>query len=275
MTATTRISIVEAMRGVASISVALFHFSGYLGSSIPKLIHSLGWLGVDVFFVISGFVIPLSLYGRNYKLRDFPNFLLRQLVRLEPPYLVSIGLVVLLWHLSAVSPGFRGTDPSYSLGQIAFHLFYAIPLTTYSWLNPVYWSLAYEFVFYIIVGLTFSCLIGREIEFTILAGAIVAAISFYVFSEFDVRPLEFVVGIVLMRLVVNKTQRLRIGVWFSACLAVVFWTGGLMIGGAVLLAAGAIFFLCEVQFGQWAYFLGSISYSLFLTHASIGGRVVI
>jgi peptidoglycan/LPS O-acetylase OafA/YrhL len=270
----TRISIVEAMRGLASVGVALFHFSGYLVSAIPMFLHSFGWLGVDVFFVISGFVIPLSLYGRDYKLRDFPNFMLRRLVRLEPPYLVSIGVAVLMWHLSALSPGFRGTEPSYSFGQIAFHLFYAIPLTTYSWMNPVYWSLAYEFVFYIIVGISFSCLINREIEFTILAAALIAAISFYMFSQFDVRILEFVVGILIMRLVVNKAQHLKIGVSIAACLAVVFWTGGLMIGGAVLLAAGAIAFFREVRCGQWAYFIGNISYSLYLTHAIIGGRVI-
>src|ERR1700692_4818611 len=66
-----RISIIEALRGLAAVAVALFQFSGGLTSPIPNFLHSIGWLGVDVFFVISGFVIPLSLYGRGYMLRDF------------------------------------------------------------------------------------------------------------------------------------------------------------------------------------------------------------
>jgi peptidoglycan/LPS O-acetylase OafA/YrhL len=274
MRSETRISVIEAMRGIASVSVALFHFSGQLVSEIPRLLQSFGWLGVDVFFVISGFVIPLSLYGGNYSLLKFPSFLLRRLVRLEPPYIISICLVLVMWRLSAMSPGFQGTNPNYSLAQIAFHLFYMIPLTSYPWLSPVYWSLAYEFVFYILVGLTFSYLIDRKIEFTILAVAAVSAVCFYMQSQFDVRPLEFAVGILLMRIVVDRTQRMNIGTWIAICLAIIFWIGGLKIGGAVFLAAAAIIFLRDVKYGRWAFVLGSISYSLYLTHVVIGGRVI-
>jgi peptidoglycan/LPS O-acetylase OafA/YrhL len=49
-----------------------------------------GYLGVDVFFVISGFVIPYSLWGREYSLRQFPRYMIRRAVRLEPPYLASV-----------------------------------------------------------------------------------------------------------------------------------------------------------------------------------------
>lgn len=272
--ANARYSNIEALRGVASIGVALFHFSSQLPSTVPVLLTSVGWLGVDVFFVISGFVIPLSLYGRDYRLRDFPHFMLRRLVRLEPPYLISIVLLLLLWHLSALAPGFRGADPSYSFGQIVAHLFYAVPFTSYSWLSPIYWSLAYEFVFYILVGLTFSFFIDRAVEFTMLATALVAALSFYVFAQFDPKIIEFAVGILLMRLVATKTERINLCLWLAICLAIVFWTGGLKIGGAVLFSASAIYFLRDVQFGRWAYFVGGISYSLYLIHPIIGARVI-
>jgi peptidoglycan/LPS O-acetylase OafA/YrhL len=275
MERTNRIAVVEAMRGLASVGVVLFHCTGQMVSDIPRMILDVGWLGVDVFFVISGFVIPLSLYGRDYRVRDFPNFLLRRLVRLEPPYLVSIGLAILLGHLSAMTPGFRGTDPVYSLPQVAFHFLYAIPLTNYSWLSPVYWSLAYEFVFYILVGLAFSSLINRAIEFTILFVGVVAAALFYLQSGFDVKVLEFAVGILVMRFIVaDGSDRLRIGIYIAACLAIVFWTGGVKAGTAVLLAATAILFLRDFEFGRWAIFLGGISYSLYLTHVLIGGRVI-
>jgi peptidoglycan/LPS O-acetylase OafA/YrhL len=267
-----RISIIEALRGLAAVSVALFHFSGELTSPIPIFLHSIGWLGVDVFFVISGFVIPLSLYGRGYMLRDFPAFMLRRLVRLEPPYLASIVLVLLMWRLSALAPGFRGIEPSYSFLQIASHLFYAIPLTHYDWLSPVYWSLAYEFVFYILVGLTFSLLIDRRIELTVATIAIIATVCFFLKSGIDVRVLEFAVGILLMRVVVAPS--LAAGLWLGAALLVVISTGGIMTGFAVTIAVGSIAILREVQLGRWAYFLGGISYSLYLTHTIVGGRVM-
>ena len=79
-----RISIIEAMRGLAAASVALFHFSVQLDLAARDAFFY-GWVGVDVFFVISGFVIPLSLYGRGYTIQQFPQFMMRRLVRLEPP----------------------------------------------------------------------------------------------------------------------------------------------------------------------------------------------
>lgn len=81
---------VDALRGVAALAVALFHFSGQLSSPLALAFKSYGWLGVDVFFVLSGFVISLSLQGKGYALKDFPAFLLRRLVRLEPPYLEGV-----------------------------------------------------------------------------------------------------------------------------------------------------------------------------------------
>jgi peptidoglycan/LPS O-acetylase OafA/YrhL len=81
---TSRIHVIEALRGIASLGVALFHFSGQLSTYVPQLISSMGWVGVDIFFVISGFVIPYSIAGRSYSVTDFPRFICRRLVRLEP-----------------------------------------------------------------------------------------------------------------------------------------------------------------------------------------------
>src|SRR3569833_4435320 len=105
-----RISIFEAMRGLAAASVALFHFSVQLDLAARDAFFY-GWVCVDVFFVISGFVIPLSLYGRGYTIQQFPQFMMRRLVRHEPPYLVSIILVLDVWHLSAAAEGPAGSAP--------------------------------------------------------------------------------------------------------------------------------------------------------------------
>ena len=47
---------------------------------------------------------------------------------------MSILLVVALWYLSALSPGFQGQAPSVDAGQIASHLLYLVPLTGHSWI---------------------------------------------------------------------------------------------------------------------------------------------
>jgi peptidoglycan/LPS O-acetylase OafA/YrhL len=269
-----RISVVEALRALASISVALFHFCNGLHSTGAHLVTRYGWLGVDVFFVISGFVIPLSLYGRGYGLRDFPSFLFRRLVRLEPAYLVSIAVVLVLWYASSVAPGFAGQAPNYSFAQLASHVFYIIPLTSYQWLNPVYWSLAYEFVFYVTVGLTFSYLIERSVAATVVLAFGALGLSFAIYNVVDVRIVEFLVGALLMRLAVSDAKDIQTKAWLLASLVLVLFIGGIATGIAVSFGALSILFLRSVEFGRLAIFLGSISYSLYLIHAPIGGRVI-
>ncbi len=59
-----KIHVVEYLRGVAALGVAWFHMTNTYGPGFVASFGSLGWLGVDVFFVISGFVIPYSLWAR-------------------------------------------------------------------------------------------------------------------------------------------------------------------------------------------------------------------
>ena len=240
-----RISVVEAMRAAASISVALFHFC-----------------------------IPLSLYGRGYALRAFPSFLFRRLLRLEPAYLVSISIVLILWYASSLAPGFAGQAPHYSFPQLASHLFYIVPLTSYQWMSPVYWSLAYEFIFYITVGLTFSYLIIRNVALTVALALGALVLSFAVYGAFDARIVEFLIGALLMRSAVSSAKDIQIGMCLLASLVIVFLIAGIATGIVVCLAACAIFFLRSVECGPWTAFLGSLSYSLYLIHVPIGGRVV-
>jgi peptidoglycan/LPS O-acetylase OafA/YrhL len=167
-----------------------------------------------------------------------------------------------------MTPGFAGQAPNYSLPQLASHLFYIVPLTRYQWLNPVYWSLAYEFVFYITVGLTFSYLIERSVAVTVVLAFGVLGLSFAVYRTADLRIIEFLIGALLMRSAVSDAKDVQTGAWLVASLVLVFLIGGIAGGIALSLAAGAILLLRSVEFGGCAIFLGSMSYSLYL------GRVI-
>ena len=85
----------DFLRAIAALSVCLYHFSG---AALPKVINvymkptfSYGWLGVDIFFVISGFIIPYSLLGKNYSVREFGSYIARRIIRINPPAYAAMG----------------------------------------------------------------------------------------------------------------------------------------------------------------------------------------
>lgn len=272
--ATERIEIIELVRGLAALAVALFHFANQLTSGVSVFLTSWGWLGVDAFFIISGVVIPYSLHGMNYRLGMFPRFMAKRIVRLEPPYVISILLTIVLWHVSTMMPGFQGSDPDYTLGQILSHLFYLTPLLGYEWLGPVYWTLAYEFVFYITMGLTFSWLIGRSVLYTMAAGGLALLAVFLIWGKVDYRLFEFLVGFLIMRWYVLERERTLTAVLILATLFAIYWFGGQKTIIVAVLTVVTIWLLRSVRVDRRLLWLGTVSYSLYLTHVLTGGRVV-
>jgi len=69
------------LRGVAALAVVLCHLRGPLGA-----VTEYGWLGVQVFFVLSGFVMSQTLARYTVTPRFVGNFILRRSVRLDPVY---------------------------------------------------------------------------------------------------------------------------------------------------------------------------------------------
>jgi peptidoglycan/LPS O-acetylase OafA/YrhL len=92
-------AIIDSLRGIAALMVVVFHASIGLDKSWLSGIASYGKYGVIIFFVISGFIIPYSLYKSESKqtFRGMSNFLLRRVLRLNPPYYVVLFLTVLFY----------------------------------------------------------------------------------------------------------------------------------------------------------------------------------
>ncbi|MDR3715393.1 MAG: acyltransferase family protein, partial [Puia sp.] len=83
------ISSIELLRGIASAMVCYFHLARgnerYLpDTSIVRRMGDWGWTGVEIFFVISGFVIPYSMFVKNYSAGNFLAFLKKRIIRIEP-----------------------------------------------------------------------------------------------------------------------------------------------------------------------------------------------
>jgi peptidoglycan/LPS O-acetylase OafA/YrhL len=152
-----RFALVDALRGIAALSVVLFHLKA--GNHIPGLqalmptwVEALvghGDLGVAIFFVLSGFVIAHSLYKERATLPLAGRFMLRRSIRLDPPYWVAIALALGSAFLSAIVLSDK-IRPEVSWQQIAAHVLYLQNILRYSEINDVFWTLCLELQFYLI-----------------------------------------------------------------------------------------------------------------------------
>src|SRR5258708_6301357 len=139
----SRIYTIDSLRGIASLAVCWFHLTNanptFLPNGILKNSSYYGWLGTEMFFVISGFVIPWALHQADYELKSFGTFVEKRIIRGDPPYLVSIVIILALGFISSHLPGFRGEPFSVSPILVLLHLGYLNVFFGYEWLNPVFW----------------------------------------------------------------------------------------------------------------------------------------
>jgi peptidoglycan/LPS O-acetylase OafA/YrhL len=90
-----RFSSFDGVRGIAAVAVVLFHFGG------PSFAWASGWLGVHVFFVLSGFLITtLTLREEESNGRiSLRNFYVRRIFRIWPAYFLVLAVVVAIFAL--------------------------------------------------------------------------------------------------------------------------------------------------------------------------------
>ena len=159
-----RIDVIDPLRGIAALSVAWLHIVHDTRlvprESFISLTSTFGKLGVQVFFVISGFVIPYALAASGYRVREYGRFMLKRVIRLDPPYLLSMCVTLLL---AAIYQAAFGTEFTYTLPQLLVHLGYLNVFFRYQWINPVFWTLGIEVQYYLLIGLAFPLLLRRNL----------------------------------------------------------------------------------------------------------------
>ena len=150
----TRLAWLDALRGWAAVTVALFHLSpAVLGPERHlHLFHAfdLGKYGVLLFFLVSGYVIPMSL-ERHGSLR---RFWIGRLFRIYPAYLLAVGAGLALGAAGWMRmPSQLGTETT---ATVAGHVTMLQDLLgTRGVLRP-FWTLSYEMAFYLIVAGLFA-----------------------------------------------------------------------------------------------------------------------
>jgi len=152
-----RIAAMEGLRGLAVILVFFVHyhalFAGGLGSDsisfgISKFLEVNGNSGVDLFFVLSGYLI----YGAVIKNFTFSKFIHRRIQRIYPAFLVVVAIYLLA---SFVIPS-RSKLPENFSDAIVYILQNILLLPGIFKIEPIItvaWSLSYEFFFYLLLPL--------------------------------------------------------------------------------------------------------------------------
>ena len=152
--------MIEALRALAALSVVVFHLQGLVGVTMPGPLNYIGvsgWMGVDLFFAISGLVIGQSVI-RNLTRGSLQRYAVARVARIVPLHFLTCVLFVFLVD-SAVfwnAPVLQTVSHA-----LFFHNF--LPSTIHA-INGVNWSLAVEMQFYCLAFLIIHYLQSKSLR---------------------------------------------------------------------------------------------------------------
>jgi peptidoglycan/LPS O-acetylase OafA/YrhL len=144
--AKVRIEGLDLLRLFAALSVVIFHYAfrgaaadSFTHVSLPALapVAKYGYLGVDLFFVISGFVIAWSAEGRHWS-----RFAVARFARIYPAFVFCMSATFLVTLLIGMQP-FEASLPQWLANLVVFS-----PALGEPFMDGAYWSIVYELVFY-------------------------------------------------------------------------------------------------------------------------------
>ncbi len=284
---------IDFLRAIGAIAVCIFHFAnGFLHEGNPIFtIFQHGHLGVEFFFVITGFLIPFSLYKKNYTIAGFGKYMTDRLVRIHPAYLGA----VLICMLQELIPTFF-PPPMYKPFSVTFmdvlgHFTYLQPLLGKPWLVLLFWTLSIQFQFYVAYGVLHQLFTHKNKIIRIALLGLCAALPFLIgkgnvnYGLGNVDLINFLpnyMHIFLAGILIFLRSQKLLSDWeywvllAIDCYLLFYWYGSMenWAGGDWYRPLAVFFASILIQFvaveHQIFAFLGKISYSLYLIHLPIG-----
>lgn len=283
---THSIDSVQAMRAIAALLVVWVHAREqfpWLKEHFPS---SLGAHGVDLFFVISGFIMVVSTSGRDV---GFLAFFVRRLIRVAPLYWIA---TLALLAIALIAPRLVKTVVISWPHTIASLLFVpmespAMPGNMFPLLIPG-WSLNYEMAFYLLFGISIAAARSKKSYLVIFALIAASAYGWLAMPGgipgFFCNPiiLTFGAGILLGDAYTSGKLKPCVpgAIVLAACAVAAHFGASFLEFSNRFLSAGvpaAIFVAAallagnSVKWPRWALTLGDASYSLYLFHTFVLG----
>ncbi len=289
-----RLLEIDAMRGFAAIIVVFFHLT-MQSLKLTKAGFKYGMTGVDLFFIISGFVIFMTLE----KTRNWKDFAISRFSRLYPAYWFSVSFVFLLvvsghTFLKQISAGVSPGALYFANMTMLQHYF------NINNLDGPYWTLIIELVFYVFMIVIFQ---AKKLQYIIPIGIAVMVLSLtnhflkpvypalsstiaFIFPLINYFPLFFA-GILFYKIKYDGpdfNKYLLIAITYIIQGILFYGERGNTIsqkGYFICISLHYLIFILYVN-GRLSFlvnkpmlFLGSISYSLYLCHQYLSLRVII
>lgn len=304
-----RFVVLDSWRGIAACLVALFHLNAYSHLyDVPFLRNA--WLFVDFFFVLSGFIIAANYEERLRAGYGIGQFLLLRLGRLYPLHLLMLALFIAFELLKLLA---RGLLPEFvspnsiapfstaeeAPGTILANLLLIQSLHLYDFLtwNWPSWSISTEFYTYVVFAACWSVL-RNHMRIVLALAMIGGPVLIAVLGEGDMNTTYdwgiirciygFAAGVITWHLYRKGGSIVK---WLSGSMAEWILVGAVVIfvsvagTGQASVAAPYVFSLVVLVFASEAgtasailgrrplLFLGAVSYSIYLTHVFIAGRL--
>lgn len=301
--------ILDGLRGVAAVLVVVFHLFETFASDRFDYVMSHGYLAVDFFFILSGFVIGYA-YDDRWGKMTIGDFIKRRLIRLHPMVIMGAVIGMVLYYFGASKAFPMIADMSFWKVLLVFGIgCFMIPVPrsmdlrgwdeTYP-LNGPAWSLMFEYIANMLYMLVLRRL-SKVALGVLVALAAAATVHFAVtgpngdfIGGWSLTGHEVYVGLVrlsypfLMGLFMarfNRLIRIPAAFWVcSLCIAAIFffprlhgenWVNGLFEACCILLlfplvvSMGAGGKVTGTFSTKACKFLGDISYPLYITHYPI------
>ena len=276
-----RLSELDALRGIAALCVVLFHFTTkyreFFGYHYPSQYDfNFGHYGVELFFVISGFVIFMTLK----KVKSLGDFAFKRFSRLYPSYWICLIIT-----FSAIALfGLPGNGVTFKQLLINFTMFQG--LVNVKNVDGAYWSLLPELLFYFLMGFLFQFKLLNRINVIGFIWLVMIIINNFYRLAFINTLLNlrfgmfFLSGILFYKLkfmgarsIADHLLIVMCGVTavivdFSIEYAIVV---SIIFGIFYLFSYGKLFFISSIK---PLLFLGYISYPLYLIHQNIGYIII-
>ena len=281
---------IQALRGIASLLVFFAHLVSFKSGIMPDWAVYYGYYlfgpsGVDIFFVISGFVVTLVAFKdaeNKAPCKPVLSFIIKRIIRIYPVYWLVLMVAFIASSYMALAPDW--------FPQVS--LFKLVTLTTVT-NNKVMvaWTLAYEMFFYLILSIAiffrkkffFFIYIWIFIEIILISLVAVYKPELNSFIPFNPQILQFCVGAVVAQFIITyKMSYGRTAFFLGAILFVVMAYVNVKLGSwsspynrvltltlpAAMLVYGAVVSERDYNFrlSSILEFFGNISFSLYLWH---------